>query len=98
MLPGLEVLHMQMGSKWEDAAEILSPAALGFEQIVVEGYTPVADLSTVRTMIEALREHPAVEDADLLGDDRLREDPERDERWAPADCQLFAIEITVPTS
>lgn len=80
--------HMEM--------EPLSPAALVFEQIVVEGYTPVEDLSTVRAMIEALREHPAIEDVDLLGDDRLREDSERDERWGPAECSLFAIEITVP--
>ena len=78
-----------------DTLEFLRPASLGFEQLVVEGYTPVDDLSTVRTMIEALRRHPAIADVDLLGDDRLREDEDRDERWAPAECSLFAIEITV---
>ena len=81
----------------DDEVDNTRSVSLGFEQLVVEGYTPVEDLSTVRAMIEALRGHPAVSDADLLGDDRLRDDPERDERWAPAECRLFAMEITVPS-
>jgi hypothetical protein len=73
----------------------LDPQALAIEQIVIEGYTPVEDLSTVRAMIDTLQANPAVLDADLLGDDRVREDPERDKRWAPAACRLFAVEIEV---
>jgi hypothetical protein len=80
-----------------DPGPTARPAGLQFEQVVVEGYTPVEDLSTVRAMIAALRVLPAVADADLLGDDRLREDPARDALWAPAACSLFAIEITLPT-
>ena len=62
---------------------------------MIEGYTPEEDLSSVFIMIETLRQHRAVLNADLLGDDRLREDPVRDERWAFARARLFAIEITV---
>ena len=66
-----------------------------FGQIVIEGYTPVEDLSTVRAMIEALRKTPAVLEADLLGDDRVRADETRDEIWATTQCRLFAVEMTV---
>ncbi|MBN1558010.1 MAG: hypothetical protein JW951_07680 [Lentisphaerae bacterium] len=63
-------------------------------QIILEGYTPVEDLSTVRRMIEVLREHPAVADADLLGDDRVRTDAARDALWEGTGCRLFAVEVT----
>jgi len=42
---------------------------LPFRRLVVEGYTPATDLSTVRSMIEALRTSPGILDADILGDD-----------------------------
>ena len=74
-----------------DAPEELSSP----DQIIVEGYTPVQDLSTVRAMIDALQQHPEVAAADLLGDDRLRKDEERDARWSIAGGRLFAIEITL---
>ncbi|MBL7076194.1 MAG: hypothetical protein ISS31_01870 [Kiritimatiellae bacterium] len=67
----------------------------GFVSVIVEGYTPVDDFSTVGQMIERLHEQVGVVDADLLGDERLRNDPARDERWADTGCSLFVIEMTL---
>ena len=64
------------------------------DQVIVEGYTPVDDLSKLQDMIETLRAHPAVETADLLPDDKVRADPVRDERWDGMLSNLFAIQIT----
>jgi hypothetical protein len=69
------------------------PAAL--RQFVVEGYTPTADLSTVKAMIGNLRENPRVATCDLLPDDKLRRSAERDARWEDAGGHLFALEIGV---
>ena len=80
------------------ATETHERDALRLEQIVVEGYTPAADLSTVRTMIEALRSSPGIVEVDLLGDDRMRKDEARDRRWADTGCTVFAIEVTVTGS
>jgi Tfp pilus assembly PilM family ATPase len=66
-----------------------------FRQIVVEGYTPWEDFSTVRAMIEALRLHPSVREADLLGDDKIQVDPEEKAHWEELGRRLFAIEITL---
>jgi hypothetical protein len=84
------------------SADALAPeGALGREQgagvqsVIIEGYTPVSDLSTVGQMIERLREQVGVLDADLLGDERLREDAARDKRWADTGCSLFVIEMTM---
>lgn len=66
-----------------------------FETFIVEGYTPVADFSTVGQMIERLRTQPGIIDADLLGDERLRHNPERDARWEDTGCSAFVIEMTV---
>ncbi len=63
--------------------------------VIVEGYTPVDDFSTVGEMIERLHAQEGVVDADLLGDERLRADPERDARWADTGCSLFVIEMTL---
>jgi hypothetical protein len=67
----------------------------GLVNIIVEGYTPVDDFSTVGQMIERLHEQPGVVEADLLGDEQLRDDPARDERWADTGCSLFVIEMTL---
>ena len=66
-----------------------------FNQIVLEGYTPLDDLSTVRAMIETLRESSCISDVDLLPDDKLRVNPDRDQRWAEVNSRLFAVEISV---
>ena len=78
----------------EDPDDVVTRA---FERIVVEGYSPVDDFSTVRAMIEKLRDSPGIVDADVLGDDRISANPDRDQRWAGMGCSLFAIEITIPT-
>jgi len=43
----------------------------GFDSIIVEGYTPTLNFSTVKQLISRLRESPIVLSADLLGDDKL---------------------------
>ncbi len=70
----------------------------GMGQVILEGYTPVDDFSTVRLMIERLRACDGIAGADLLGDERLRDDAVRDARWAGSGARLFAVEIMVPTS
>ncbi len=67
----------------------------GVVNVIIEGYTPVDDFSTVGEMIERLHELDGVMDADLLGDERLRANPERDERWADTGCSLFVIEMAL---
>jgi Tfp pilus assembly PilM family ATPase len=74
----------------EAQPEAASPA---IEQVVLEGYTPQDKLTQLLGMIEALQLHPAVAGADLLPDDKVRVDPERDARWADAASFLFAIQI-----
>jgi hypothetical protein len=71
---------------------------LELQQVIVEGYTPIDDLSTVNRMIEALRQMDDILEVDLLGDERLRMDPARDARWFPFNARLFAIEISVKPS
>jgi len=71
-----------------------SPAGdLRLNRFVVEGYTVSRELATVLTMIEKLRTNPVIAEVDLLADDRLRNDEERDAEWAFTEGQLFAIEI-----
>ncbi len=67
------------------------------DQIIIEGFTPVEDLSTVRGMINRLREYPFVKRVDLLPDDKVRKDEQRDERGTAKGCHLFALEIRVRT-
>ncbi|MBN1673029.1 MAG: pilus assembly protein PilM [Kiritimatiellae bacterium] len=74
---------------------VAKPAANGFDTIVIEGYTPRNDFSSVRTMIEKLRRNPLIEVADLLEDNRIVPDEARDSRWAGTDCRLFAVKIKV---
>lgn len=50
------------------------PFAFNPPAFIVEGYTPSADLSSVRSFIETLRLHPQVVAVDLLGDDRVGPD------------------------
>jgi len=71
------------------------PAVDPIEKIVLEGYTPLDDLSTVRAMIEKLRESPIVSDVDLLPDDKVRQNPETRKRWSGYSKTRFAIEISV---
>ena len=79
-----------------------APASLGegleLRHVIVEGYTPIDDLSTVNSMIETLRKKESILEVDLLGDERLRSDVLRDARWLPFNARLFAIEISVRSS
>lgn len=61
--------------------------------VIVEGYTPRKDFSTVLTMIERLRHEPCVAHADLVADERIpATNPER-ALWNGLDAALFVIEI-----
>ncbi|MDZ4200114.1 MAG: hypothetical protein U1E27_12615 [Kiritimatiellia bacterium] len=64
-------------------------------QFVIEGYTPVEDLSTVREMIDAIRRQPRVTSADLLGDDRIRDDTVRGDRLIRPPLRRFAVEVSL---
>jgi Tfp pilus assembly PilM family ATPase len=65
------------------------------DRIIVEGYTPRDDYSTVLSMIERLRKEPGFEKVDLLTDDRLVANADRRKAWADVGANLFTIEIQV---
>jgi|GEM_PF-1863949 len=73
----------------ESASDPYAP----FASLVIEGYTPSEDLSSIRAMIDRMKTHPAIRQVDLIGDDRLRESSERDATWASTSSTLFAVEI-----
>lgn len=71
------------------------PPPLGgrISTVIMEGYTPAEDLSSVRLMIEALREQPFIERVDLLPDDQIRSRPGVREAWNLEGLRRFALEI-----
>jgi hypothetical protein len=69
------------------------PMAGRISTVIMEGYTPVEDLSTVRRMIEALRLEPFIESADLLPDDQIRRRSMVSEVWNLEGLRRFALEI-----
>lgn len=66
-----------------------------FKKIVLEGYTSTDDLSTVRAMIEKLRESDMIAAADLLPDDKVHQRSESSDKWSGYSQTRFAIEISV---
>ena len=66
--------------------------------IIIEGHTPHEDFATVKTMIEKLRRIPYVDNVDLLTDDRVIRNPEREEEWENLPSRLFAVEIKIRQS
>ncbi len=77
------------------AAETGTGSPFSFQEVVLEGFTPKTDLEAVQKMIESLREHPSVHDADLLPDDKVRQDPGRDARWPEMGASQFALRVTL---
>lgn len=75
-----------------EANPVSNPTS-AFRRMIVEGYTPVEDLSTVRAMIEALRAHPFIVDIDLLPDDQIRYDETAPTDWVAGYARKFALEI-----
>jgi len=64
-----------------------------FRHIVLEGYTPVDDLSTVRAMIEKLRAYPFILNVDLLADDKIQPEWSRPYIWMESGARRFALEL-----
>lgn len=64
-----------------------------FGRTVIEVYTQRQDPATVKTLIWALRSMPFVASADLLADDQLVPEPERDERWGKPASRRFVIDV-----
>jgi len=73
------------------------PAALsgepGFSRIIVEGYTTVPSLASVKDLIGSLLKDGVIQAADLLGDDQLVE--EDTEKWGAAGGRRFVIDLTL---
>jgi hypothetical protein len=61
--------------------------------VVLEGYTPLDDLSTVRAMIEALRAYPFVVNVDLLADDKIQPHWSKPFAWMDKGARRFALEV-----
>jgi len=78
-----------------DNGRLREPPEISPGRIIVEGYTPVSDYSTVLSMIEKLRQEPYFAKVDLLTDDRLVENPDRWQAWQELNANLFTIEIEV---
>jgi len=62
-------------------------------RIILEGYTPSEDLSTVRQMIESLREIPFIEGVDLLPEDQVRQGVQPVSTLQIEGLRRFALEI-----
>jgi Tfp pilus assembly PilM family ATPase len=62
-------------------------------RLIIEGFTPRQDLSTVKRLIETLRSRPGVLRADLLGDDLVYGDPDRDVEWISTGNRRFVIDV-----
>ncbi len=80
----------------QNRAEGLRQARMN--RLIVEGFTPREDLSTVRSLINALREHPAVRRADLLTDDFVFGDLQMDETWRQTGHRRFALDVMLVDS
>lgn len=65
-----------------------APAAL-----IVEGYTPQRDYSTVHAMISRLRSESFIRHVDLVPDDTIPDRSEARSHWMPLDATLFVIEV-----
>lgn len=72
-------------------AEALRDARMN--RIIVEGFTRQQNLSTVKQLIEKLQTLPAVARADLLSDDLIFEDPEREAEWASTRFRRFVLDV-----
>ncbi len=79
------------------ARKVENPPDPMFTYMIVEGYTPRRDLSTVRQLIQGLRELDFVEEADLLQDDFLVRSPEWEAKWAPTGERPFTLRIKLRT-
>lgn len=62
-------------------------------RLIVEGFTPQGNLRTVKDLIEKLRTHPSVEKADLITDDMVFTDPERDQEWQSTRARRFVLDV-----
>ena len=71
------------------------PAAArsSFARVIIEGYTAKQDLTSVKTLISALRSIPYVKSADLLSDDQVVKDPERERKWTGTGRRRFVIDL-----
>jgi len=75
--------------------EPIGPVApeASLRQMILEGYTPADDLSTVRELIEKMRSLPFVANVDLLPDDQVRTDWQDAPTDAQPEVRRFALEI-----
>jgi Tfp pilus assembly PilM family ATPase len=80
-----------------DGTDVIPEGISPFSQLVIEGHTPTTDFSSVRSMIETLRNSPGILDADLLGDDTLRTTTDANADWIQQTCERFVIGFTLPT-
>lgn len=60
------------------------------DRVIIEGFTPKSNLSTVKGLIASLNEADCVESADLVSDDKL---VATDTRYAARDLKRFVIEV-----
>jgi Tfp pilus assembly PilM family ATPase len=67
-------------------------------RLIIEGFTSRENLSTVKALIEKLKTPPAVQRADLLSDDLIFADPERDKQWSRGRFQRFVLEVKLVQS
>lgn len=69
------------------------PPPTRLDRIVIEGYTPVADLKTVKALLNRLLELDFVAAADVLGDDQLATLRPQLVRFAPPNSRRFALDV-----
>ena len=82
----------------DTAAVTASDPKSAVQRVIIEGYTPHLDLSTVSALIARLREAPFVnERTDMLADDRLLEDHVWTNMPSILDMRRFVIDVHLNT-
>lgn len=69
----------------------------GLEHVIIEGYTPKLDFSTVQQLIDRLQAAELIASADLLGDDKLATAELTDGQGLDRRAKRFVIDVKVET-
>ncbi|MBN1673562.1 MAG: pilus assembly protein PilM [Kiritimatiellae bacterium] len=94
--PVVQRIHSRLPSAPKTAADEPPPEARpAFGRIIVEGYTPKDDLSTVKELIGKLEKAPFVTSADLLPDDQLSGRTGEPRKSLPGGERPFVIDVKV---
>ena len=85
--------EIRLADRMEDTRNAATLGDARMKRIIVEGFTAKKDLSTVKALIESLRTHEDVTQADLLSDDFIFINPLRDDQWTSTGYRRFVLDL-----